>query len=130
MPYPERDRRPYPKWWHERAASRREELDHAVERLRTFVRETPHVVGALVFGSYARNEIGPKSDLDVMVVQEPIAGIPPFQHGDALRARLDLGVPCDLIVYTPEQFERLSRERSSVAQARREGLWIDAAASR
>jgi len=43
--------------------------------------------------------------------------------------RLDLDVPCDLIVDEPAEFERLVIERNFVAQALREGMWIDAAAS-
>jgi len=43
--------------------------------------------------------------------------------------RLDLDVPCDLIVDEPAEFERLVIERNFVAQALREGTWIDATAS-
>jgi predicted nucleotidyltransferase len=123
------DPRPYPAWWHDRSARRREQLDRGVERLRTTIAGRKDIRAAIVFGSYARGEVGPESDLDVMIVQEPTPGLPSWQHGDALRAELDLGVPCDLIIYTPEQFERLGRERPFVAQACREGLWIDAAAT-
>ena len=88
-----RDWGPYPPWWLARAAERRIELERAVERIRTVVRESDDIVGL----RYAR-----------------------------LVNRLELGVPCDLIVYEPEEFERLSIERAFVAQARREGIWIDA----
>jgi predicted nucleotidyltransferase len=120
---------PYPPWWVARAAARRRELDYAVKRLRTVVVASPDIVGALVFGSYARGTVGPASDLDVMLVTTEPAGGDPGARYARLVQRLALGVPCDLIVYEADEFARLVRERSFVAQARREGLWIDAATS-
>ena len=124
------DPRPYPRWWIDAAARRRELLDGAVARLAEQLRAIPAVRGALIFGSYATGRVGPTSDLDVIVVAEPDPDVPVRRHGDTLRSAISLNVPCDLIVYTPEQFERLSRERNFVAQARREGIWIDATAPR
>ena len=120
---------PYPAWWIERAAARRQELDAAVERLRAVVRANGDMVAALVFGSYAAGTVGPSSDLDVMIVTtQPAAGDPGGRHA-RLAQRLSLGVPCDLLVYEVDEFARLLRERPFVAQARREGIWMDAAAS-
>lgn len=121
---------PYPAWWLQRAAERRASLDAAVDRLRTVVATDDDIVAALVFGSYATDRVGPESDLDVIVVTTLSAdGDPGLRHARIAR-RLALGVPCDLIVYGRDEFERLVRERPFVAQARREGLWIDAKASR
>jgi predicted nucleotidyltransferase len=118
---------PFPPWWVERAARRRTELAAAVDRLRAAVAADPDIVGALVFGSFARGTVGPTSDLDVMVVTTLPAGGDPGARYARLAARLSLGVPCDLLVYEPDEFARLVRERPFVAQARREGIWIDAA---
>ncbi len=102
-------------------------LDRAVARLRAVVATSQDLVGALVFGSYATNSVGPESDLDVIVVtNEPANGDPGGRHA-RIAARLQLEVPCDLIVYEAETFARLALERPFVAQARAEGLWIDAA---
>ncbi len=114
-----------PQWWIERAAVRRSALDAAVVRLRARLGQYAGVRGALVFGSYARGEVGPDSDLDLIVVRD--TDLPQMQRDDDLRASLDLGVPYDLVTLTPEQYERLPRERSFYEQAVREGLWIDAA---
>lgn len=120
---------PYPAWWHERAAARRVLLDVAVARLRASIAGNTEFVGALVFGSYATGHVGPESDLDVMVVTTlPAHGDPGARYAKIVR-RLDLDVPCDLIVYELAEFERLVIERNFVAQARREGMWIDATAS-
>lgn len=121
---------PYPAWWVQRAAQRRALLDTAVTRLRAVVATDDDIVAALVFGSYVTDRIGPQSDLDVMLVTTLAAdGDPGLRHARIAR-RLALGVPCDLIVYGRDEFERLVVERPFVAQARREGLWIDAKASR
>ena len=117
---------PYPPWWLARAADRRQILERAVRRLRQVVAEDRTIVGALVFGSYARGRVGPESDLDVMLVTTLSADGDLGARYARFVARLALGVPCDLIVYEPAEFERLSRERNFVAQARREGIWIDA----
>lgn len=116
---------PFPAWWRARAKTRRERLDAAVQRLKIVLPMLAGVRGALVFGSYARDEVGPESDLDLIVVQDTT--LPQTQRGDDFRAVAGLGVPYDLVVYTPEQYERLGRERPFIAQAIREGLWIDAA---
>jgi predicted nucleotidyltransferase len=125
----QRDSRPYPQWWIDGAARRRVALDRAVEQLRVLLPRLPRVHGALIFGSYVRGEIGPDSDLDVIVVADAEPGIESWRSVNRYYSEIRLDVPCDLIVYTPEQYERLSRERPFVAQARREGLWIDAKAS-
>ena len=118
----------YPAWWTRRAQQRRELLGAAVERLRAVVLASPDIVGALVFGSYVQGNVGPDSDLDVTLITTLAAdGDPGLRHA-RLAQRLALAVPCDLLVYEPAEFERLVRERSFVAQAYRDGLWIDATA--
>ncbi len=118
---------PYPAWWIERAAKRSALLALAVERLRTVVDESPDLIGALIFGSYAHGTVGPDSDLDVMLITtEPAHGDPGLRYA-RLVSRLRLDVPCDLIVYEADEFVRLKTERNFVARAVRDGIWIDAA---
>lgn len=121
---------PYPAWWLARAAERRRELDDAVGAIRRAVRTSPELVGVLVFGSYATGHVGPESDLDLMVVTtlplDPVDSGARYLH---VRRLLALSVPSDVVVYAPDEFERLRRERAFVAQAWREGIWIDATSS-
>lgn len=117
-----------PQWWVDRAAARRVKLDAAVRKLQARLGRFHGVRGALVFGSYARGDVGPESDLDIIVVRE--TELPQRERDDDLRGALGLGVPYDLITLTPEQYERLPRERGFYEQAVREGLWIDAARPR
>src|ERR1700722_6736634 len=113
-----------PPWWHERAAARRDLLAEGVDRLRATLGSFSGVKGALVFGSYARGESGPDSDLDIILVRE--TELAPHRRDDDVRASLRLGVPYDLVTLTPVQFERLPRESGFYAQALREGVWLDA----
>ncbi|HFD39732.1 MAG TPA: nucleotidyltransferase domain-containing protein [Anaerolineae bacterium] len=66
----------------------------------------------ILFGSYRSGQIGEWSDLDLVVIkrtQEPFL--------DRTRRVLNLLKPqvgVDVLVYTPEEFERLSQERAFI----------------
>lgn len=64
----------------------------------------------IVFGSVATGEIHEWSDIDLVVVQE--TSLPFLERIRVLLQRLEPRVGVDLLVYTPEEFERLCRERS------------------
>lgn len=58
----------------------------------------------ILFGSHARGTAGPHSDVDLLVVMQP--------HGSKRRRAVEIhgllagmGVPKDVIVVTPEEFE-------------------------
>ncbi len=69
----------------------------------------------ILFGSYARGDFGPDSDVDLLVV------IPGVKHLRAESVRLrgvlrGLLIPVDIIVTTPEQLERLKNVPGMVYQ--------------
>lgn len=64
---------------------------------------------AYLFGSWARGDADPWSDIDVIVVA-PTERIPVERFRDYLPAIVGVGVGVDLFVYTPEEFESLLRE--------------------
>ncbi|MHB8139745.1 MAG: nucleotidyltransferase domain-containing protein [Vulcanimicrobiaceae bacterium] len=119
--------RPYPQWWHRRARERRLALDATVAAVCAACALDAGIVRVLAFGSYARQEVAPTSDLDLIVIAE--SSLPQGERTAQLYMRLPPGVPIDAIVYTPEEFERLRATRSFVAQAVAEGRWIYARAS-
>ncbi len=125
---PKRDERPYPQWWLTRAAARKVLLDAAVTRLRALLPGIPGARAAIIFGSYASGTVGPESDLDIMLIRE--TDEPPLRRANDMYADLQIGVPFDIVVYTPAEFERLRRERPFVADAADRGLWIHATPSR
>jgi predicted nucleotidyltransferase len=59
-------------------------------------------VKIILFGSHARGEAGPESDIDLLVVLPEVAN--KRQTAVAIRRRLtDLPVPKDIVVTTPEE---------------------------
>lgn len=76
----------------------------------------------VLFGSYARGDAGPDSDLDLLVVT-PFEG-PRSQTALAvLMALVDLPVPTDAVVLQPEEWERWRNVPGTIAYpADREGV--------
>ncbi|MBM4373242.1 MAG: nucleotidyltransferase domain-containing protein [Deltaproteobacteria bacterium] len=80
------------------------------ERIRRYLDGTA-VREAWLFGSYAAGTADAWSDVDLVLVEATDA--PFVERGMAHLPLLDLGVPVDLIVYTPEEFDRMRREGAS-----------------
>ncbi|MBI3734881.1 MAG: nucleotidyltransferase domain-containing protein [Chloroflexi bacterium] len=59
----------------------------------------------ILFGSHARGEAGPDSDIDLLVIADEIES-PRSESVRLRRALRGLGVPIDVIVATPQQIER------------------------
>lgn len=65
---------------------------------------------AWFFGSYVSGNFGPDSDIDLMLVAETEA---PFHtRAFAFEDLLDIGPRMDILVYTPEEFSRLTADPS------------------
>lgn len=85
----------------------------------------PDVERILIFGSRARGNAGSHSDLDLVIVRhtgqrflERIGAV----YERLANADLRLGVDVDVLVYTPEEFDRmLADENPLVARVQREG---------
>ncbi|WP_305044999.1 nucleotidyltransferase domain-containing protein [Geoalkalibacter sp.] len=89
-------------------------LDFAPEELLARLRAAlarHDVVAAWLIGSCARGDARPWSDIDLILVCETAL---PFVERPRLFAALDdLGVPVDLLVYTPEEFAALEADPTS-----------------
>ncbi len=76
-----------------------------------------------LFGSYATDTYGPRSDADLLVVlrdsDKPFRDrIPDFLPGG-------LSVPCDVFPYTVDEIDRLQRDRSAwMTHVLREVIWL------
>jgi predicted nucleotidyltransferase len=81
-------------------------LDHALERIRDQLAGIPEVRRAILFGSSASGVRDLFTDLDLIVVMQ--SDLDFIQRGAELRGRLQAGVDMDLLVYTPEEFERMA----------------------
>ncbi len=94
-----------------------EVLAEIVRRIRA-VSEPEQII---LFGSYARGDFGPDSDLDLLVVEAGVAA--PRRESVRLRRALrGLLVPIDVVVATPEQIERYGQSIGLIYEpALREG---------
>lgn len=67
--------------------------------------EAVHPLRIIIFGSAARGEVGPNSDIDVLVVMPE--GVHRRQTAQLLYNQISgLGVPFDILVATPKDLEK------------------------
>lgn len=89
-------------------------LGRAVENATAELGAMQEVQLVVLFGSYAAGRRDLCTDLDLLVVMESQEDF--VQRGGPMRSRLRLGVDCDLLVYTPEEFARM-RDHGFVKRA-------------
>ena len=85
--------------------------------------DEPDLVAAGYFGSYARGDWGPGSDLDVVLIlaQSPAPFIRRVAPGDATT----LPVPADVLRYTVGEWRTLQRRHDRFARMlREETVWV------
>jgi predicted nucleotidyltransferase len=76
----------------------------------------------ILFGSHARGQAGPDSDVDLLIVM-PVEGSKRRKATEIDGTLADRTIPLDLIVVTPEEFERARHQKGSVLRpAALEGL--------
>ncbi|MGB9724530.1 MAG: nucleotidyltransferase domain-containing protein [Chloroflexia bacterium] len=85
-------------------AEYRRALDASLERIVALLSRRPEVQRVILFGSYAEGRADLLTDLDLLVVMEsPLDFV---ARTAALYRELNSAVDVDLLVYTPEEFER------------------------
>lgn len=102
-----------------RARARRRELEQELGRIVSRCRDLGYQK-AILFGSLARGEVGPWSDIDLILVKDTDKRF--LERLDEFYGQVLPDVPVDALVYTPEEFARLSRERTFVRRALKEGV--------
>ncbi|MDX2251518.1 MAG: nucleotidyltransferase domain-containing protein [Nitrospira sp.] len=76
----------------------------------------------ILFGSHARGQAGPDSDVDLLIVM-PVEGSKRRKATEIDGTLADRTIPLDLIVVTPEEFEQACHQVGSVLRpAALEGL--------
>ncbi len=100
--------------------------DEAIRQIRDHIVEACNPEAIILFGSVARGEAGPESDLDLLVIMELPSG---RTNRDQVRELSDLFpdrlIPMDLIVLTPEQYREGQRLLGHIARvASKEGVRI------
>jgi len=88
-------------------ADYRRALADSLQRIVAALSRRPEVQRIVLFGSYAEGRADLLTDLDLLVVMEsPLDFV---ARTAALYGELDSAVDVDLLVYTPEEFERHRR---------------------
>ena len=78
----------------------------------------------ILFGSRATGKAGESSDIDLIIVSERFKDVPfPNRMGAFLRA-IKPEPDVEAFCYTLEEFDSLREQISPVAEAAREGIWI------
>jgi uncharacterized protein len=73
----------------------------------------------ILFGSYARGEDDPFSDIDVIIVYDTDKRF--LERLKELYLRWNTGKAADILAYTPEEFRSLMKERYFIQKAVAEG---------
>jgi len=98
--------------------------DQIVARIRDYLEGTD-VIRAILFGSFARGEADVVSDVDLMLVEASDARF--TERGLRHLALFRMGFALDLLIYTPEEFDRMKSEgRPFIETICREGVEIHA----
>ena len=84
--------------------------------------ERTDIVRLGYFGSYARGDWGVGSDLDLVIVVEQAD--PPFERRGAEWDVTELPVPCDVLVYTRQEWDSLARQGRLADRPWRDTVWI------
>ena len=92
-----------------------------VEEIVRRIVETVHPEKIILFGSLARGDVRPESDLDLLVIAQ--SQEPRYRRSAPLYGILsDIFIPMDILVYSPEEVEEWSGVRQAfVTTAIREG---------
>ena len=90
-------------------ADRRELLKAELNRCLALLIDRYRAQKVLLFGSMIDDETGEWSDLDLIIVKETDRRF--LDRTKEVMQLLQLRVGADILVYTPAEFERLSRER-------------------
>lgn len=69
------------------------------------ITENVHPQKIILFGSWARGERDSRSDIDIMIIKESDQPRPQ-RYAEVRRLFWGLGIPLDILVYTPEEFTR------------------------
>lgn len=77
---------------------------------------------AVLFGSHARDQATPDSDIDLVIVSNDVQHMPFLQRLEFPSIQWPFNKAADIIGYTPEEFKRFATKSTRVRQARKEGI--------
>ena len=90
--------------------------EQAARKMVNRIIEQFHPEKIIVFGSLVRGQARPDSDLDILVIMH-VDGSCRQKANEIDRALADRTIPMDIIVVTPEQFDRQKNMMATIAHA-------------
>lgn len=103
-----------------RSESRKEVLCSELERIIGILRgKDKDIERIILFGSLARDDVGPASDIDLILVQNTDKRF--LDRLDEIYRAIEPRVGLDVLVYTPAEFESMKENNSFVRKALSEG---------
>ena len=104
----------------------RTKIIRVVKKFENELRGKYQIEKIIIFGSQARGEAKKDSDIDLIVVSKNIKNKMKFlsglYHEWHLNQKIDY--PVDFLCYTPEEFEKKSKQITIVREAVKEGIVI------
>jgi predicted nucleotidyltransferase len=96
------------------ALERKQMLEQELHRYLAVLTARADVDRVVLFGSLVTGQVHAWSDLDLVIIQQ--TDLPFLHRSHNMRDLLHPNVGIDLLVYTPDEFERLCRERAFVRE--------------
>ncbi|HOL17133.1 MAG TPA: nucleotidyltransferase domain-containing protein [Bacillota bacterium] len=91
---------------------RKKKLAAELERITGALQKNPTVKKVILFGSLAGGQVGIKSDLDLLVIQD--TDKPFLSRSIDLMQQFNPSVAVDLLVYTPQEFAEMQKKPDSL----------------
>ena len=88
-------------------------LDYTREEVVGFLKKRlsgREIQAAWLFGSFVSDSAGPWSDLDILIIRP--SELPFVERPRDFADLLELGIPVDILVYTPDEFDQMERDPS------------------
>ncbi|WP_422448840.1 nucleotidyltransferase domain-containing protein [Thermoanaerobacterium sp. DL9XJH110] len=76
----------------------------------------------ILFGSYARDEALSSSDVDFLVVSQDFSGMSFIKRLEFLQRLWSYDIGADILGYTPEEIEEMSKKISFVSEILKTGI--------
>lgn len=98
----------------------------AIRRLRAKLQPTIPLDHMVLFGSRARGDARPWSDVDILVVSPAFKGKPAGHRAAPFYLGWDIDIPVEFLCYTPEEFAAYRTRPGLVQTALEEGRDVSA----
>ncbi len=92
------------------SAERKRLLKQELDRYLSLLLEHRDPIQVIVFGSLSTGQVHTWSDIDLVIVEQ--TDLPFLQRSRQVRKLLRPQVGTDILVYTPDEFEQMRRERA------------------